>query len=110
MSIVRVGREGLQEPAVVRHEQDGAVVAAERALELLDRLDVEVVRRLVEDEAVDAAGGQQCETGAGALARRERRRPARSTSSAPSPNFASSVRAVSASKLAEDLEQRSARR
>src|SRR5262249_14755855 len=53
-------------------EDDGAVVAAETALQLLDRLDVEVVRRLVEHEAVDALGGQEREAGAGALARRKR--------------------------------------
>src|SRR5579859_1955693 len=55
------------------HEQDGAVVGGKRALELLDRLDVEVVRRLVENEAVHAASGQEREAGAGALAGRERR-------------------------------------
>ena len=60
----------------MRHEQHRAVVAGERALELLDRLDVEVVRRLVEDEAVDAARGEQREHGARALARRQRRRRA----------------------------------
>src|SRR3954463_14064339 len=53
-------------------DQDhGAVVGREAALELLDRLDVEMVRRLVEHEAVDAVGGQEREAGASALARRE---------------------------------------
>ena len=56
----------------MRDEDHSSVVAGEAALELLDRLDVEVVRRLVEDEAVDAAGGQEREAGAGALARRQR--------------------------------------
>ena len=46
----------------MRDEQHRPVVAGERALELLDRLDVEVVRRLVEDEAVDAARGEERET------------------------------------------------
>ena len=50
------------------------VVGLERRLELLDRLEVEVVRRLVEDEAVHAAGREQRERGPRALARRERRR------------------------------------
>jgi len=43
----------------VRHEHDRAVVCVERALELFDRRDVEVVRRLVEDETVDAARSEQ---------------------------------------------------
>ena len=60
--------EPLEEQAVVRDEQHRAVVAGERALELLDRLDVEMVRRLVEDEAVDAARGEQREHRARALA------------------------------------------
>src|SRR6266536_3781944 len=45
-----------EEAPVVRNEQDRTVERVERALELLDRGDVEMVRRLVEHEAVDAAG------------------------------------------------------
>ena len=47
-------RQPFEEPAVVRDDDEAAVVGLERRLELLDRLQVEVVRRLVEDEAVDA--------------------------------------------------------
>ena len=47
--------------AVVADQQEGAVVAVECELELLDRLEVEVVRRLVEHEAVDSPGHQRGE-------------------------------------------------
>src|SRR3954452_5975643 len=63
--------ERLQERPVVRYEDDGARVDGERGLELFDRGQVEVVRGLVEDEAVDALRGQQRELRAGPLARRE---------------------------------------
>src|SRR5207253_9783315 len=63
----------LQEATVVRDEQAGAVVRCECALQLLDRLDVEVVGRLVEDETVDAPRGEERESGASALPGRERR-------------------------------------
>ncbi len=53
----------------MRDDDEAAVVAGERRLELLDRLEVEVVRRLVEDQAVDAACCEQREPGARALAR-----------------------------------------
>src|SRR5438309_9091819 len=46
--------EGLQQAAVVRDEDDRALVAGERGLELLDRREVEMVGRLVQDEAVDS--------------------------------------------------------
>ena len=72
----------------------GAVVGRERGLELLDRLQVEVVRRLVEHEQVDAARLQLGELRAGALARARASRTAGSTCSAPRPNLASSVRAL----------------
>jgi hypothetical protein len=52
----------------VRDQHDGALVAGERELELLDRLEVEVVRRLVEHERVDAAGREQRDRGSAALA------------------------------------------
>src|SRR5579884_3914935 len=63
------GAEALEEEAVVGDEQHRPVVAGERPLELLDRLDVEVVRRLVQDEAVDAARGDERQAGPRALAR-----------------------------------------
>jgi hypothetical protein len=44
-----------EEAAVVRDEDERAVERAERALELLDGGQVEVVRRLVEHEAAGAA-------------------------------------------------------
>ena len=43
----------------MRHEQHGAAETVERTLELLDRRDVEMVRRLVEHETIHAAGGQE---------------------------------------------------
>ena len=61
--------------AVVGHQQDRAVEAVQRRLQLLDRGQVEVVGRLVEHQQVDLAGLQQRERGAGALARREAGRP-----------------------------------
>jgi hypothetical protein len=53
----------------VRDEHGCALVARERELELLDRLEVEIVRRLVEHERVDAACGEQRDRGPAALAR-----------------------------------------
>src|SRR6185436_5829102 len=77
----------------------------ESALELLDRLDVEVVRRLVEDEGVDAAGGEEREAGARALARRERHGRAQDVLGAKA-----ELREQRAGRplleVAEDLEQR----
>ncbi len=52
-------------------DDERALVGFERAFELFDRLEVEVVGRLVEEQAVDAAGGEEGERGAGALARGE---------------------------------------
>ena len=46
------GRDGLQEPAVVRDEDDARVDRLEHPLEPLERLDVEVVRGLVEQQQV----------------------------------------------------------
>ena len=67
-------RDRLEQPAVVADQQERAVEAGDRLLELLDGRQVEVVGRLVEDEAVDALGHQQGEDGPGPLARRERAR------------------------------------
>ena len=91
-SIVRVGAKRSRKRRSWVTSSTVPAVVAERALELLDRLEVEVVRRLVEDEAVDAARLKQREHGAAALAGRERR-AGRSASSPRMPNFASSVRA-----------------
>ena len=83
----------LEEAPVVRDDDERRRRSRERLLELLDGLEVEVVRRLVEDEEVDARAP---------AARRDARacaRPARASTqarptwSAPRPNFASSVRA-----------------
>ena len=46
------GRHRLEEPAVVRDEDHGRVDRLQQLLEPLDRLDVEVVRRLVEEQQV----------------------------------------------------------
>src|SRR5437763_15708410 len=64
--------EAIEQAAVVRDEDDRARVAVERGLQLLDRRQVEVVGRLVQDEAVHATGCEQGELGARALARRKR--------------------------------------
>ncbi len=57
-------------------DDEAACERLERGLELLDRLEIEVVGRLVEHQAVDAAGGEQCKAGTRALTRRESRRRA----------------------------------
>ena len=46
------GRHRLEEPAIVGNEDDGGVDRLELALEPFEALDVEVVRRLVEEEQV----------------------------------------------------------
>ena len=75
-------REPGDEPAVVRDEDERPVVLVQRRDEGLDRLDVEVVRRLVEDEDVGAEDREAGEDEARALAAGEgadaacrRRRP-----------------------------------
>ena len=62
-------RDALEEAAVVGDHDRRSLVDDERGLELLDRLEVEVVRRLVEHEAVDAARHQLGEVRARPLAR-----------------------------------------
>ena len=89
----------------MRHEDHGAVVAGEAALELLDRLDVEVVGGLVENEAVDSTRGQEREAGAGALARRERRGRAEDVVGAEA-ELREQGASGSLLEVAEDLEQR----
>jgi hypothetical protein len=58
----------LEEPAVVRDEDDGRVDRRQLLLEPLHRLHVEVVRRLVEEEQVGAARERARERGARQLA------------------------------------------
>ncbi len=67
------GRDRLEEPAVVGDEDHGGVDRGEHPLEPLERLDVEVVRRLVEEEQVGLRGERARQRGAGQLAARERR-------------------------------------
>src|SRR5207244_6306797 len=66
-------REPFEEATVVGDEEDRAVEARERRLELLDGRHVEVVRRLVEEQGVDAARGEMRQRRASALAAREGR-------------------------------------
>ena len=66
------GRHGLEEPAIVRDEDHGRVDRVELALEPLEVLDVQVVRRLVEEEQVGVAGEHARERGARELPTRER--------------------------------------
>src|SRR5437763_2585549 len=64
--------EPRQEPAVMRDEHDRACEHVQGALELLDRRNVEMVRRLVEHQAVDPARGEERHQRTGALAGGER--------------------------------------
>ena len=57
------GRHRLEEPAVVRDDHDGGVERGELVLQPLERVDVEVVRRLVEQEQIGVArkrASQRC--------------------------------------------------
>ena len=63
----------VEEVAVVGHGHDRALVALEMALEPGDRLGVEVVRRLVEEQQVRRREQQPAERDAATLATRERR-------------------------------------
>src|SRR5580765_526046 len=65
-------RHRIEQRAVVRDEQHRAGEGGERVLERLSALEVEVVRRLVEDEEVGAARDDQRESEAPPLAARER--------------------------------------
>ena len=69
-------RHRLEEPAVVRDEDDPGVERAELVLEPLEARDVEVVRRLVEEQQVGVAAERARERGARQLAAGERRRAA----------------------------------
>ena len=71
----RLGADLVEEPPVVRHDEQGAGRGRPAALQVLgepcDRLDVEVVRRLVEEQHVVVARQQGRERDASALAARE---------------------------------------
>ena len=60
----------------MRHERDRGIERHERLLEPLERLDVEMVRRLVEEQQVGAARERARERRTGQLAAREGRQPA----------------------------------
>ena len=67
-----VDADGVEHRAVVGDEDERAAERLDGLLELLDRLEVEVVGGLVEHEDVDAADLQHRQRGAGALAGRQR--------------------------------------
>src|SRR5215218_6216421 len=62
-----VGRDAVEEPAVVRDDDRAAGEFEQRVLERAQRVDVEVVGRLVEQEQVAAAAQQLREVDAIAL-------------------------------------------
>ena len=66
-------RHRLEEPAVVGDEDDRRIERLEQLLQPLERLDVEVVRRLVEQQQVGLRRESAGERGTGQLAPRERR-------------------------------------
>src|SRR5262249_49880828 len=66
-----VRRDAVEEPAIVADDHDATREAEERALERLQSLDVEVVRRLVEQNEVPALLEQSCKMHTIALAARE---------------------------------------
>src|SRR6185503_15493290 len=63
-----MGRDAVEEPAVVRDHDGAAREIQQRVLERAQRLDVEVVRRLVEQQQVAARGEHLGEMNAIALA------------------------------------------
>ena len=65
-------RDAIQEVAIVRDHDHRAVEPLQRRLEDLHALDVQVVRRLVEEQAVRAAEHQQAELQPRPLAARQR--------------------------------------
>ena len=67
------GTDRFEEPAVVSDQDDGRVELDEVALEPLERLDVEMVRRLVEEQQVRPRGERSSERGSRQLAAREGR-------------------------------------
>src|SRR3954466_10669892 len=63
-----VDGDRFREPPIVRDQQQRALVRVERLFQLVDGREVEVVGRLVQDEAGRAADLQQGQSRAGALA------------------------------------------
>lgn len=61
IQIEDAGREAAQEAAVVGHEQQGAAAAKQRPLEVADRIDVQMIRRLIEDQQIRIAHERRCE-------------------------------------------------
>ena len=72
LELERRARDRLEEPAVVRDEDDRGVERRELGLEPLEARDVEVVRRLVEQQQVGIAAERARERGARQLAAGER--------------------------------------
>ena len=71
--------EALEERAIVRHEHHGAAILGEKGLEPRDRLDVEVIGRLVEQQQIGLADQRAREQHAALPSARQRvddRRPA----------------------------------
>src|SRR5919106_763031 len=66
------GRARLEEPAVVRDQDDRCVEGRKLVLEPLEAGDVEVVRRLVEEQQIGIAAEGARERGAGELSAGER--------------------------------------
>jgi hypothetical protein len=66
-----VGRDAVQEPAVVRDDDRAAGEVLERLLDRADRVDVQVVRRLVEQDQVGARLEEPRQVHPVALAARE---------------------------------------
>src|SRR3954466_9383782 len=102
-------RERVAQPAVVRGDDERAGPLRERGLEHLERGDVEVVRRLVEEQACRAPVAEHRELGPRPLPRRHgggggaRGRSGgagRSAASASRPNAASAARAARSSSPA----------
>ena len=65
------GGQAVDEIAVVRHQDQGAVVGFEQFLQLLQRVHVEVVGRLVEDQEIGGLGQRPRQQQAVALAARQ---------------------------------------
>ena len=89
-------------------EDDRALVAFERRLELFDRLEVKMIRRLVEHEPVRALSREQSKPGSRPLPRREGGRRAQDVIGTQRElgQQGSSFAAGQSTPLAEDLEQR----
>ena len=89
------GADRLQEPAIVGDEHDRRVEADQMPLQPLQRRDVEMVGRLVEQQQVGVAGQRAAERGAGQLAageRGQRRGPGRRRRESPRPCSVASAR------------------